>query len=426
MRHYWRVPATPKPHWQQLFTEVVRTDLCSGCAACVVACPRKVLGYQDTRPLQLDQPSGPEDCRFGQAGCDACVRACHRFHLDVAAIEQERFGRPRAPEELAGIWRQDLALRAQDLRARAAGQDGGLVSGLLCWALETGRIDGAVVAGPVPGRPWHAQPTLVDTPEQVLACAGSYYTYSTNLLALAEAAPDRRLALVGVPCQVSGAIKSQWRRLKKFRSVVFTIGLMCSETFDESQFLEGLLTDRLGLDLAQIRKFNVKGKILVYTDQADRGHLGRGPVEGSSARLGEDGVIEIPLKEARPTARAQCHWCPDFAAEWADLAAGGLGLEGWTITLLRSEMGQAWVSAMLQEGRLEARPTSAFPSAFQVMTRLARTQRLRPARQLARMAVPQPTGYAGTAMLDPVPAAPPDGLASRASLEPGETAPHSV
>jgi NAD-dependent dihydropyrimidine dehydrogenase PreA subunit len=30
-------------HWRDLFTEVVSTHLCSGCGACVVACPRKVL-----------------------------------------------------------------------------------------------------------------------------------------------------------------------------------------------------------------------------------------------------------------------------------------------------------------------------------------------------------------------------------------------
>ncbi len=400
------MPPSAKPHWVDLFREVVATDTCSGCAACVVACPRKVLGYRDTHPFQMDEPSGPADCRFGTAGCDACVRACHRFHLDTDAIELERFGRPRAADELAGMARGRLALRATTPRVAARGQDGGLVSQLLIWALQTGRIDGAVVAGPVPGRPWRAQPTLVETEEQVLACAGSFYTYSPNLLQLAEASADRRLALVSVPCQVSGAVKSQWRRLKRFRSVAFTVGLMCSETFGEAAFLDDLLERRLELDLTQVRKVNVKGRVLVYTDQPDRGRLGRGPLEGSRARLSDEGVIEIPLKEARPTARAQCHWCPDFAGEWADLAAGGLGLEGWTIALLRTEAGDSWVRDCLATGRLEARSVDEFPSALAVLERLSRIQRLRPARQRARLDPEIPTGYDGSSALRPVPPAP--------------------
>ena len=416
------MPPSAKPHWEDLFREVVQTDTCSGCAACVVACPRKVLGYQDTRPFQMDEPSGPADCRFGQAGCDACVRACHRFHLDTDAIELDRFGRAREPEELSGIVRGQLALRATAPAAARRGQDGGMVSALLIWALETDRIDGAIVAGPVPGQPWRAQPTLVETAEQVLACAGSYYTYSPNLLALAEAEPDRRLALVSVPCQVSGAVKSQWRKLKRFRSVVFTVGLMCSETFTETGFLDELLVDRLQLDLRQVRKINVKGRVLVYTDQADRGRLGRGPVEGSNARLGADGIIEIPLKEARPTARPQCHWCPDFAAEWADLAAGGLGLEGWTITLLRTETGEAWVQGLLAAGRLEARAAAEFPSALAVLERLSRVQRLRPVRQRARLDPAVPTGYDGSSALRPVPAAPQAAVPTASGSPPAPTA----
>ncbi len=412
------MPPSAKPHWEDLFREVVQTDTCSGCAACVVACPRKVLGYRDTHPFQMDEPSGPAGCRFGEAGCDACVRACHRFHLDTDTIEGERFGRPRAPDELSGMERQRLALRAVQPEVAARGQDGGLVSALLIWAMETDRIDGAVVAGPVPGQPWRTQPTLVETPDEVLRCAGSYYTYSPNLLALAEAAPDRRLALVSVPCQVSGVVKSQWRKLKKFRQVVFTVGLMCSETFTETGFLDELLHDRLELDLGQVRKVNVKGRVLVTTDQADRGRLGRGPLPGSRARIGDDGLIEIPLKEARPTARPQCHWCPDFAAEWADLAAGGLGLEGWTITLLRTETGLDWVRGLLAAGRAEARPAEEFPTGLAVLDRLSRIQRLRPGRQRARLDPAVPTGYDGSSALRPVPAAPDGGAAAAVAAAP--------
>ena len=34
-----------RTQWQELFHEVVETNLCTGCAACVMACPRDVLDY---------------------------------------------------------------------------------------------------------------------------------------------------------------------------------------------------------------------------------------------------------------------------------------------------------------------------------------------------------------------------------------------
>jgi coenzyme F420 hydrogenase subunit beta len=36
-----------KPQWKELFTEVVTSGLCTGCSACVIACPYDVLEYDD-------------------------------------------------------------------------------------------------------------------------------------------------------------------------------------------------------------------------------------------------------------------------------------------------------------------------------------------------------------------------------------------
>jgi Fe-S-cluster-containing hydrogenase component 2 len=32
-------------HWKDLFREIVATDVCCGCAACVLVCPHHVLDY---------------------------------------------------------------------------------------------------------------------------------------------------------------------------------------------------------------------------------------------------------------------------------------------------------------------------------------------------------------------------------------------
>jgi coenzyme F420 hydrogenase subunit beta len=374
-------PEGRKPHWGDLFREVAATNLCAGCGACVVACPRKILAYSHarTRPYQTDEPSGPDGCRFGEAGCDACTRVCARFRADPAPVEAGRFGRARERAETTGVELERVALRATG----SSGQDGGLVTATLAWALRAGLIDGAVVAGRDPERPLRNVPVILTSPEEVLASSGSRYTYSANLLTLRDAPSSSRLAFVGVPCQVSGLVKGQWSTLKKFRPVVFSVALMCSETFEEEAFLAGLLEGTFALDLRRISKVNVKGRLLVHTDQDDLGHLAEGRVPGSKARVRGDGVVEIPLREVRSTVRPQCSTCSDFSGEWADLSAGGAGMDGWTMAIVRTGLAREWVAAMLDAGVIEARPATGFPEACAILERLASKQRERPAGALA-------------------------------------------
>ena len=106
-----------------------------------------------------------------------------------------------------------------------------------------------------------------------------------------------------------------------------------------------------------IEKVNVKGKVIV------------------TLKNGED--VNIPLKQARPYANEWCHHCPDFAAEHADISCGGLGMEGWTMILVRSEVGEDYMKRAVEAGVLELRDADEEPGALEVMDRLARKQRER-------------------------------------------------
>lgn len=391
-------------HWTDLFREVVDPGLCMGCSACVVACPRQVLAYHGDRPHQTDAESGLDGCRFGDTGCTVCAKACVRFHPDMPALESAVVGRPRRADETWGVAREVVAVRATSPAVAGAAQDGGLVTALLAWALETGRIDGAVVSGLDPARPLQTQPAVVDSAAQLIATARSRYTYSPNPMALRDLAPSRRVALVGTPCEVSAVRRAQSQGLKRFRSVVFTVGLMCSETFTPEGFLDGILAGRLGIDLRDVRKVNIKGRVLVSVPPGREGRLRSGAIEGSGAHVVEPGLVEIPLKECKPTAREACHWCPDFSGELADISAGGLGLDGWTVAVVRTEVGSDWLHGALAEGRLETRAIEEFPDAVEVRDRLSRLQRRRPLRMLAARNGAGPTGFDGTAVLTlPVP-----------------------
>ena len=67
------------------------------------------------------------------------------------------------------------------------GQDGGLVSAILLYALERDIIDAALVSYlEGDGSTWKAKPGVARTKEDIIASAGSRYTYSANTTATDE------------------------------------------------------------------------------------------------------------------------------------------------------------------------------------------------------------------------------------------------
>jgi coenzyme F420 hydrogenase subunit beta len=356
--------AIEKPQWRELFSEVVTSGLCTGCAACVVACPHDVLDYESEngvyRPWHLDIDGGREDCTHGVKGCTMCTRACPRFRNWESEIDTHRFARERTADEVYGIGDVLLA-RSSDPALVENGQDGGLVSALLIFALENDVIDAALVSGlEGDGSTWRAEPRVARTREDVLETAKSRYTYSANLLAYPEAVEGgaERIALVGMGCMASAPGAMQTRKAGKIaRRLSLTIGLLCSKTFDDAIF-EELFEAKYQIKRADITKMNIKGVFQIWT---------------------KDGAFhEVPLKEAHAFTREGCTHCPDFAAEHADISTGGIGAFGdWTLVIVRTDAGRELMNALKERGLIETRPGDDDPGAVALLHKLAQLSRKR-------------------------------------------------
>jgi coenzyme F420 hydrogenase subunit beta len=370
-----------RAQWVELFSEVVTSGLCTGCAGCVVACPHDVLGYDDTngvyRPFHLEEEGGPGGCGHGDRGCTSCTRACPRFRTWETEIDSYMYGRERLPDELAGVSKDVVLARATDPELLEHGQDGGLVSAILCWCLEHDRIDAALISNlEGDGSTWKAIPGVAHNRAEVLAAAGSRYTYSANTLGYTEAVGEglERLALVGMSCQASipGVMRAR-KAGKPGRRLALSIGLLCSKTFDDAIFPE-LFEAKYGLARADIVKMNIKGVFQIWTR--------------------DGGYHEIPLKECHGWTREGCKTCPDFAAEHADISTGGIGaFNDWTLTIVRTEAGREIIDAMVADGSIEVRPGDDDPGAITLMRRLSTVSRRRwPETAVAapRLGVPPP------------------------------------
>jgi coenzyme F420 hydrogenase subunit beta len=144
---------------------------------------------------------------------------------------------------------------------------------------------------------------------------------------------------------------------KVSKPFLFNIGLLCSKTFDDSIF-EELFWTKYGLDKHNIVKMNIKGVFQLWT---------------------RDGrYYEIPLKECHAWTREGCAYCPDFAAEHADISTGGIGEDNdWTLTIVRTDLGREIISRMIADGSIIARPGDDDPGAIALMHKLSAKSRER-------------------------------------------------
>jgi coenzyme F420 hydrogenase subunit beta len=229
------------------------------------------------------------------------------------------------------------------------------------WAIDHGYIDAALVSYlEGDGTSWKAKPGVARTREEILAAAGSRYTYSANTMAYAEAVAGgaERLALVGMSCQSSVPPVMTVRKAgKPARRIALNIGLLCSKTFDDAIF-EELFEARYGLRRQDMVKMNIKGVFQIW--------------------MRDGSYHEVPLKECHAWTREGCKSCPDFAAEHADISTGGIGAFGdWTLTIVRTDLGREILVKMLQDGTIEGRPGDDDPGAIALLRKLSTNQRKR-------------------------------------------------
>ena len=311
-----------------LLTQVVETGKCASCGTCVVACPFGSL------EMAKGKPSLVKECKV----CGICSQACPRYEWSMEKAEAFTYGKIRNPQEEFGEFKRVVAAQAKPNDILSVRQDGGAATAMLVAALKNGLIDGAVVSGKSQEKPFMPISILATAPEKIVESAGTKYTCSSALLALPEVLKQKKtqVAFVGTPCQIQAVRKMQMNNVKRLSAPIkYLVGLMCSECFDYEGLMEAHIKGKLGINPADITKMNIKGKMLVTTPA---------------------GTTAIPLADIKQYVRNSCAVCEDFSNELADVSVGGLGLDGWTFTIIRTEKGEELFTNAEKTGFLESKP----------------------------------------------------------------------
>jgi coenzyme F420 hydrogenase subunit beta len=258
-----------------LKSEILDQDMCTRCGACVAVCPPGLLSISDDRmPVPaLDPEAMP--C----AECSLCLDVCPGKDTATPASESRIFGRSRTPaERWTGIFRRSLVLTSTNPRVLAGAAAGGAGTTLMLTALRSGLADAVIVVGRDAQRPWVPAALITDSEDEVIRCGQTSYCLTPNLQLLRDPR-FKRIALVGVPCEVQAVRKMQ--NLDPLPEVAEKIVLAVEIACASSTKLAGteyLITEKLGIKLHDVAEMRYRegeypGQFTVRTHDGARKSL---------------------------------------------------------------------------------------------------------------------------------------------------------
>ncbi len=317
--------STQETDYRDLKRDVWDRGLCSGCGGCVAVCPAEALYFNGTGNDISPVSTGYCKHATDTVPCGACYAVCPRIS-------------PKPMDEPLGSYLRIVMGRSE--REIPRRQSGGAVTAILGSALDDGLLDAVVT---VTEDRWTLRPssTVITDSEALVHQAGSRYSWWVPLLAALKTAvverKYRRIAVVGVPC-VAQAVdrmrKADHDLLRPYAgSIRLVIGLFCTESFDYRALVEEVLAGKHGIETWNIRRLDVRGKLVVSHDN--------------------ERTTTLPLDELKHTVRAGCRVCTDFTAVTADISAGSIGSrEGYTTLIIRTPVGEGFVSHAVGTGKL--------------------------------------------------------------------------
>jgi len=301
----------------------------------------------------------------------ACGRACQFIQPDYPKLERQVHGRARdagkGDELFFGPYRR--MVQAELVPSSPGAQWTGITTRIGARLLETGAVDAVLAVGPHPDDRWRPLPMLITRAEDMAEVRGMRMGYAPLLALLepARAAGHRRIAVVGIACQIH-ALRALEAELGFER--IYVIGTPCSDNTTTENFhtFLGLLSDRP--ETISYLEFRADYHVeLRFDDGATR----------------EIPFLQLPISDLPGDFfPLTCRTCVDYTNVLADITVGYMAGRGKQWLLVRNERGEELVRLLGDELRT-AELTSAGKRAGPVKGFLTNTERAAGGLPLRRM-----------------------------------------
>ncbi|MGL4395924.1 MAG: Coenzyme F420 hydrogenase/dehydrogenase, beta subunit C-terminal domain [Hyphomicrobium sp.] len=270
-----------------------------------------------------------------------CGRACQFIKPDYEALERRVHGRVRDPsagdEKFFGAFRR--MVRARLVPPRAGAQWTGIASRLGERLLETGTVDAVLTVAPDAADPWRPVPVIVTRAEDMAGCRGMRMGYAPLLALLepARAAGHKRIAIIGIPCQVY-AVRALETELGF--EAIYVVGTPCSDNTTTEKFhtFLALLSER--------------PETITYLEFRADYHV---ELRFSDGRVKEIPFLMLPIsKLPGDFFPLTCRTCVDYTNTLADITVGYMGGEGQQWLIVRNARGEELLALLGDEVAVSA------------------------------------------------------------------------
>ncbi len=274
-----------------------------------------------------------------------CGTACQFIKPDYPGLETQVHGRVRDPERgderFFGPYRQ--MWRASLKNPAEGAQWTGITTRLGEMLLRNGHVDAVLAIAPDPADRWKPMPVLITDPDDMARCRGMRMGYAP-LLQLLEPASDaghRRIAVIGIPCQIH-ALRALERQLGFER--IYVIGTPCSDNTTTENFHSFL------------KLLSEKPESITYLEFRADYHV---ELRFDDGRKREIPFLKLPLSKLSPDFfPLTCKTCVDYTNSLADITVGYMGGEGEQWLLVRNARGEELLDLIRADVTLAA-PGSA-------------------------------------------------------------------
>ncbi|MFK8032276.1 MAG: Coenzyme F420 hydrogenase/dehydrogenase, beta subunit C-terminal domain, partial [Gammaproteobacteria bacterium] len=278
-----------------------------------------------------------------------CGVACQFIKPDYPALERRTHGRTRngLQQQSEDVEKTDDELffgpfkrmhRARLKKPAKGAQWTGITTRIAERLLETDSVDAVLTMAPDPTDRWRPKPVLVTDAAELANCRGMRMGYAP-LLALLEPAVEagyKRLAVIGIPCQVYAlrALEKEWGLER-----LYVIGTPCSDnttTENFHTFLE-LLSDT-PQDISYL-EFRADYQVELRFD------------DGAVKTIP---FLQLPISQLPGDFfPLTCRTCVDYTNALSDITVGYMGGTGNQWLLVRNERGEELLNLLGDEILLE-------------------------------------------------------------------------